>query len=807
MSNSSAINLGVFHTWTSTSSSQKLPRNSIGESIRTDRDRDRESAQDKNRRLLKQAFVSRNHKFLTTNGQLRHGQPLAIVPYPLSYDREWLEMDELDHAALWSARSGPSDFNFQEFPERCLDLGCGTGNTARVWKTTKFVGFDLMPIQPDLSLFPEIADRIQWVKGNFLHKLPFDDKSFDHVYARSLEMAIPENKWDFVLSELARVLKPGGAVEFLFNDIIFPYIPLTPEEQSRIHSAPVNHQLWAAAAAPPPDPIAPDVQSMDATSPERRVPGRRFSSRARKALSRFTLGHDRHKSVSGQLNTSALQTDEVSDTLTQVRSRAASVKTSSTGSTSSSGSSDSSVRRTASTSEPTLPRATSPVPPVPPLPSAFPLGLSSPPALQSREDTPLKHIHVWLEELFYAVFERRFINLNPTRIVPIYLQIYLKEFTSGNPLRMQLPAAGTIYAGLEEIDSITDVDDEASTPRVAGPSLTDLKPSAPSLILNTNVSPPTFNPLSTVSSAISASPSFLLHDSTHLQSETLTPATSYSRSHSSSSSPGFPPISTSGGGSNKTKTAVDLQGQVTLGTHVPTEHAAKSKPTEDIPCRSRASSSVFSRKSRDSRDGFGWSIQQEATTAKPPPPLKCIMATQALTIMLVKQLQMVMSCRETMFEELLIQHDLSTSEKSLEPAAMKGITTLREKFDHAFDHYVSDMRTHAAVADGLVYTLGFKRPLKARLTPTQEFTQKTERERQMVKTLSLIGKAFRANQGESKNSIDSKRQHRQQGGNATPGDEPPSERNTLPYFRSTRVYAGFTPTTIPTTTQTIPNNV
>lgn len=88
MSSSSATNLDVFQTWMPSPARQDLPRKSLGVAA----DRDRESARDKNRRLVKQAFASRKDKFFTTNGQLRHGQPLAVVPYPMSYDREWLEM-------------------------------------------------------------------------------------------------------------------------------------------------------------------------------------------------------------------------------------------------------------------------------------------------------------------------------------------------------------------------------------------------------------------------------------------------------------------------------------------------------------------------------------------------------------------------------------------------------------------------------------------------------------------------------------------------------------------------------------------
>ncbi|KAG9038986.1 hypothetical protein FRB95_013664 [Tulasnella sp. JGI-2019a] len=815
---SSTANLGTFHSWmpnttTTIPTPQRAPRKSLGESL------DRENIQESNRSLVKQAFAARHDKFLTTNGQVRHGQSSKVAPYPMSYDRAWLEMDELDHAALWSARSGPSDFDFKEYPERSLDLGCGTGrwvlDTARVWKTTQFVGFDLVSIQPDPSLYSDIADRIQWVHGNFLTRLPFDDHSFDHVYARSLEMAIPENKWDFVLTEIVRVLKPGGAAEFLFNDIIFPFIPFTDDERSRICKAPVNNQF---AVPPPPSssPPAPPAQPVshsvgtEPISPKRRIPGRRFSSRARKAITRFATGHDRHRSVNGnQQGTSALQTDDRGEALSPVRSRPVSVKTSTTSSTSSGSDDSNSPPPLTSISETMLPRAVSPVPPVPPLPNMFTIGASS----SSGNDEPPRHLHEWLEELFYGVFSRRFINLHPTRIVPIYLQMHLEELASGNPVRMQMPAPGTIYAGLEDGDipwdnAIKTPVDDAQTPRAAGSSLMDPKAVIGSLTLNTDVPPPTFNPISTVSSSISASTNFLLDDPTdHLESEYMTPVTSFSRSNSDSAQ-GEPD-------SNARVTGLAAPSAHDYGRTLtpvaerasePNEHEATRYHTpvewdvqqvDDVKGRRSVSALVSGPRLTDGQALLGQSVKKRR------PSLKRILATQALTIMLVKQLQMVIGCKETMFEELLIRHGLSISEKSSELVTARTKASLRKKFNNAFDHYVSDMRAHAAIADGLVYTLDMKRPLKARLTPTEEECQQKEREEQVARTLALVGRAFTVTQNDEHHTNDSPRQQRQKPDSRSLGDARSSTEPKPVFFRSTRAYAGFTPIS---TTEPIPND-
>ncbi|KAG8837093.1 hypothetical protein FRB91_008326 [Serendipita sp. 411] len=56
-------------------------------------------------------------------------------------------------------------------PKRILDLGCGSGawvmDAAKVWTDARFVGLDLVPIQPNLSIVaPQLKDRIEWVNAN-----------------------------------------------------------------------------------------------------------------------------------------------------------------------------------------------------------------------------------------------------------------------------------------------------------------------------------------------------------------------------------------------------------------------------------------------------------------------------------------------------------------------------------------------------------------------------------------------------------------------------------------------------------------
>lgn len=57
------------------------------------------------------------------------------------------------------------------------------------------------------------------------YALPFSDKSFDFVRMANLSLAIPHEKWSFVVSEVRRVLTIGGQLELIDDQLFFPYGP------------------------------------------------------------------------------------------------------------------------------------------------------------------------------------------------------------------------------------------------------------------------------------------------------------------------------------------------------------------------------------------------------------------------------------------------------------------------------------------------------------------------------------------------------------------------------------------------------
>lgn len=349
-------------------------------------------------------------------------------------------------------------------------------------------------------------------------------------------------------------------------------------------------------------------------------------------------------------------------------------------------------------------------------------------SMKAKDDEPPRHIHEWLEDLFYSMFERRFINLTPTRILPSYLNIHLTGVTAGKPVKMPMPDPGTIYGGMEdEYDDdgggstadegtvltprVTKRPEELASsaapqqaPSVSRPLTLDVPSQTPPdavtspgggrgpatpLTLLTDVPPPTFNPLSATTSSASVSPNILVDDvdpmdKIDLQQQQPQPQHRSSLSRPSSppvlpqlshmstqatynsvlarrdsakgpggrilgrgvgSSASSPPESVQSYGRRPVKLAgkvFDLQEHEMVGSSAPEEIIIDTVAT--IPGRARAPSATsgsgsVERSSDDKtpKEENGGESKKEKKKKKPRPPLKFILATQALTMMLVKQ--------------------------------------------------------------------------------------------------------------------------------------------------------------------------
>ena len=93
-----------------------------------------------------------------------------------------------------------------------LDVGCGTGNyiTAVKGDVGKCCGLEFNPGRLAQSLAKHAGDdRVSLQAGSVL-EIPFEDNSFDAVMMTQVLHHLTPDTHDTALSEISRVLKPGG---------------------------------------------------------------------------------------------------------------------------------------------------------------------------------------------------------------------------------------------------------------------------------------------------------------------------------------------------------------------------------------------------------------------------------------------------------------------------------------------------------------------------------------------------------------------------------------------------------------------
>ncbi|KAJ6585074.1 hypothetical protein B0H19DRAFT_1108040 [Mycena capillaripes] len=168
-------------------------------------------------------------------GAKHHAYSREEVPYPRSYAREVLDLDVWETMVCQKICDSLTWHVFQTPPTKVLDIGCGTGtwvlNCGMAWRKCHFVGMDVVPLHPDLGT-SELSTRITWVQANFLEGLPFPNDEFDFVHIKRIGLGVPEDKWDYLFEEIARVLKSGGAFELIEEDLFFPGKTSTDDDES-----------------------------------------------------------------------------------------------------------------------------------------------------------------------------------------------------------------------------------------------------------------------------------------------------------------------------------------------------------------------------------------------------------------------------------------------------------------------------------------------------------------------------------------------------------------------------------------------
>ena len=106
----------------------------------------------------------------------------------------------------------PEGFDFAG--QRCLDFGCGIGRVIRHFgeeaRTSEFWGCDIDG--PSIRwTVDNLAPPFRFYRLSATAALPFEDSSFDLVYAISVFSQIYED-WHQIAVDLRRILKPGGTL-------------------------------------------------------------------------------------------------------------------------------------------------------------------------------------------------------------------------------------------------------------------------------------------------------------------------------------------------------------------------------------------------------------------------------------------------------------------------------------------------------------------------------------------------------------------------------------------------------------------
>ncbi|KAI8343066.1 S-adenosyl-L-methionine-dependent methyltransferase [Chlamydoabsidia padenii] len=123
-------------------------------------------------------------------------------------------------------------------PRQILDSACGIGlwtwETSQQYRNSDVVGIDInLPDQhsgpwvtsssSSSSMSPSNNNNknIIFMYGDILKPLPFEDNHFDFIHQREAALFIPSDHWGKLLNEFHRILKVGGMIQLVEQDIVF----------------------------------------------------------------------------------------------------------------------------------------------------------------------------------------------------------------------------------------------------------------------------------------------------------------------------------------------------------------------------------------------------------------------------------------------------------------------------------------------------------------------------------------------------------------------------------------------------------
>jgi SAM-dependent methyltransferase len=112
--------------------------------------------------------------------------------------------------------------------QRCIDIGCGVSFLIYGWRDWNafFYGQEISTFAKDAlnSRAPQLNSKLfKGVKLGAAHELQYEENQFDVAIATGFSCYYSIDYWSLVMSEVRRVLKPGGVFVF---DVLNPETPL-----------------------------------------------------------------------------------------------------------------------------------------------------------------------------------------------------------------------------------------------------------------------------------------------------------------------------------------------------------------------------------------------------------------------------------------------------------------------------------------------------------------------------------------------------------------------------------------------------